>query len=162
MLSHSGVAYSGWLPTSRYSRAPLRRNTLLLLPQDTTRRKRYLATSSGDSRLLPRKVQVTPYSFSRPKIRLSMVAHPTLRHGGPGGRQQGVTACVSAGPHQSTAMYLVSVNSSSPSCPPSRPSPDCFTPPNGAAGSDTTPRLMPTMPDSSASATRSDRRRSRV
>src|SRR5262249_58319668 len=48
--------------------------------------------------------------------------------------------------YQSTAMYLVSVNSSSPSCAPSRPSPDCFTPPNGAAGSDTTPRLMATMP----------------
>ncbi len=38
--SHSGVAYSGWLPTSRYSRAPFRRNTLLLRPQDTTLRNR--------------------------------------------------------------------------------------------------------------------------
>ena len=71
-LSHSGVAYSGWLPTSRYSRAPLRRNTLLLRPQDTTRRNKYLATSSGDRRRCPRNVQVTPYSFSSPKIRLSM------------------------------------------------------------------------------------------
>src|SRR5271154_3157146 len=71
-LSHSGVAYSGWLPTSRYSRAPLRRNTLLLRPQDTTRRNKYLATSSGDSRRCPRNVHVTPYSFSSPKIRLSM------------------------------------------------------------------------------------------
>src|SRR5215468_5674381 len=72
-LSHSGVAYSGWLPTSRYSRAPLRRKTLLLRPQETTRRNRYLATSSGESLLLPRNVQVTPYSFSRPKMRLSMM-----------------------------------------------------------------------------------------
>src|SRR5580698_11178860 len=71
-LSHSGVAYSGWLPTSRYSRAPLRRNTLLLRPHDTTRRNRYRATSSGDSRRCPRNVQVTPYSFSSPNIRLSM------------------------------------------------------------------------------------------
>ena len=39
-LSHSGVAYSGWLPTSRYSRAPLPRKTLLLRPQETTRRNR--------------------------------------------------------------------------------------------------------------------------
>src|SRR5580700_7876149 len=70
-LSHSGVAYSGWLPTSRYSRAPFLRNTLLLRPHDTTRRKRYRATSSGDSRRCPRKVQVTPYSFSSPKIRRS-------------------------------------------------------------------------------------------
>src|SRR5207344_2030789 len=51
----------------------LRRKTLLLRPQDTTRRNRYRATSSGDSRRLPRNVQVTPYSFSRPNIRLSMV-----------------------------------------------------------------------------------------
>src|ERR1700691_5490671 len=71
-LSHSGVAYSGWLPTSRYRRAPFFRNTLLLRPHDTTRRNRYLATSSGDSRRCPRNVQVTPYSFSSPKIRLSM------------------------------------------------------------------------------------------
>ena len=70
-LSHSGVAYSGWLPTSRYSRAPFLRNTLLLRPHDTTRRKRYRATSSGDSRRCPRKVHVTPYSFSSPKIRRS-------------------------------------------------------------------------------------------
>src|SRR5580704_7677300 len=71
-LSHSGVAYSGWLPTSRYSRAPLRRKTLLLRPHETTRRNRYLATSSGDKRRCPRNVQVTPYSFSSPKIRLSI------------------------------------------------------------------------------------------
>ena len=51
--SHSGVAYSGWLPTSRYSRAPLRRKTLLLRPQDTTRRNRYRATSSGLIRRQP-------------------------------------------------------------------------------------------------------------
>src|SRR5208283_410428 len=37
-LSHSAVAYSGWLPTSRYRRAPLRKNTLELRPHDTTRR----------------------------------------------------------------------------------------------------------------------------
>src|SRR3954452_25026860 len=66
--SHSGVAYSGWLPTSRYSRAPFSRNTLLERPHDTTRRNRYRATSSGLSRRCPRSVQVTPYSFSSPKI----------------------------------------------------------------------------------------------
>src|SRR5215472_1464546 len=70
-LSHSGVAYSGWLPTSRYSLAPFRRNTLLLRPHDTTRLNRYLATSSGESLRWPRNVHVTPYSFSRPKILLS-------------------------------------------------------------------------------------------
>ena len=36
-------------------------------------------------------------------------------------------------------MYLLSVNSSKPSCPPSRPMPRCLTPPNGAAGSETKP-----------------------
>ena len=34
------------------------------------------------------------------------------------------------------AMYLVPRNSSIPSCEPSRPIPDCLTPPKGAAGSD--------------------------
>src|SRR5215218_377092 len=71
MSSHSGVAYSGWLPTSRYSRAPLRRKTLLLRPQLTTLRKRYRATSSGLSRRCPLNVHVTPYSFSIPKMRRS-------------------------------------------------------------------------------------------
>jgi len=49
----------------------LRRNTLLLRPQDTTRRNRYRATSSGDSRRCPPKVQVRPYSVSTPNIRRS-------------------------------------------------------------------------------------------
>src|SRR6185312_2046564 len=71
-VSHSGVAYSGWLPTSRYRRAPFFRNTLDERPQDTTRRNRYRATSSGDSRRWPWNVHVTPYSFSNPKIRRSM------------------------------------------------------------------------------------------
>src|SRR5689334_21545025 len=78
MLSHSGVAYSGWLPTSRYSRAPLRGNTLLLRPQETTRRNRYLATSSGECLRLPQNVHVTPYSFSSPNIRLSIAS--TVNH----------------------------------------------------------------------------------
>ena len=64
--------------------------------------------------------------------------------------------------HQLVAMYFVSVNSRSPSCAPSRPMPDCFTPPNGAAGSDTIPRLRPTMPASRASLTRRPRLRSLV
>ncbi len=74
-LSHSGVAYSGCDPTSRYRRAPLRRKTLLLRPHDTTRRKRYRATSSGDRRRCPLNVHVTPYSFSSPKMRRSMTEH---------------------------------------------------------------------------------------
>src|SRR5215210_1942292 len=36
--SHSGVAYSGWEPTSRYSRALFSRNTLEERPHETTRR----------------------------------------------------------------------------------------------------------------------------
>src|SRR5581483_11092533 len=79
MESHSGVAYSGWLPTSRYRRAPFSRKTLLLRPQLTTRRNRYRATSSGDSRRWPRRVHVTPYSFSRPKIRRSIEPHGTVQ-----------------------------------------------------------------------------------
>ena len=46
--------------------------------------------------------------------------------------------------------------------PPSRPSPLCLTPPNGAAGSETSPRFSPTMPASSRSDTRRPRARSPV
>src|SRR5947199_6350492 len=70
--SHSGVAYSGWEPTSRYKRAPFSRNTLDERPQWTTRRNRYRATSSGLSRRCPRNVHVTPYSFSSPRMRRSI------------------------------------------------------------------------------------------
>ncbi len=38
--------------------------------------------------------------------------------------------------YQSAAMYLVSRNSIIPSWEPSRPIPDCLTPPKGAAGSE--------------------------
>src|SRR6185295_12338757 len=55
--------------TSRYRRAPLRRNTFELRPHDTTRRNRYRATSSGLSRRWPWNVQVTPNSVSMPMIR---------------------------------------------------------------------------------------------
>ncbi len=56
----------------------------------------------------------------------------------------------------STATYLVDRYSSIPSRPPSRPKPDCLTPPNAAAGLDTRPWLSPTIPASSASLTRID------
>jgi hypothetical protein len=58
--------------------------------------------------------------------------------------------------------YLVSRNSSIPSKPPSRPKPECFVPPNGAAGLDTMPWFSPTIPVSSPSATRNASPRSRV
>ena len=61
----------------------------------------------------------------------------------------------------STAKYLGSMNSRMPVTPPSRPSPLCFAPPNGAAGSDMRPRLMPTMPVSMPRPTRIARMMSR-
>ena len=64
--------------------------------------------------------------------------------------------------YQSQAMYFDSRYSSMPSWPPSRPSPLCLVPPKGAAGSETSPRLSPTMPLSSASETRRPRPRSLV
>src|SRR3972149_4825896 len=67
--SHSGVAYSGWNPVSRYSRAPFSRKTFALRAPGMTFSKRYRATLSGDRRRWPFRVQVSPYSFSRPKIR---------------------------------------------------------------------------------------------
>ena len=66
MLSHSGVANSGWEPTSRYNLPPFSRKTFELRPHCTTLRKRYLATSSGVRRRWPFRVQVIPYSVSRP------------------------------------------------------------------------------------------------
>ena len=60
------------------------------------------------------------------------------------------------------ATYVVSRYSSIPSKPPSRPNPLAFTPPNGAAGLETSPVLMPTMPKSSDSASRMVRARSLV
>ena len=56
----------------------------------------------------------------------------------------------------------LSRKSSRPSWPPSRPMPLCLMPPNGAAGSETRPRLRPTMPASSRSLTRRPRARSPV
>src|SRR6185503_1351392 len=57
--------------------------------------------------------------------------------------------------------YLTSRNSSSPYFDPSRPRPDSLTPPNGATSVEMMPVLMPTMPYSSASATRQMRPMSR-
>ena len=68
-----------------------------------------------------------------------------------------------ANDHQVTMpTYLTSRYSSMPSRPPSRPYPDAFTPPKGAAGLETMPVLSPTIPDSMPSATRSARPRSVV
>ena len=64
--------------------------------------------------------------------------------------------------YHSVEMYWVSWNSSMPSFPPSRPRPDCLTPPKGAAGSDTRPRFSPIMPNSSRSAIPMPRRMSFV
>src|SRR5690606_34016976 len=48
-------------------------------------------------------------------------------------------------------VYFVDRNSWMPSTLPSRPMPDCFTPPKGAAALETTPALRPIMPVSRAS-----------
>src|ERR1044071_3685787 len=56
--------------------------------------------------------------------------------------------------------YLSCRYSSSPYLEPSRPMPLSLTPPNGATSVEMMPSLIPTMPDSSASATRQTRRRS--
>jgi hypothetical protein len=67
-----------------------------------------------------------------------------------------------AGPYSAIATYFVSRYSSMPSGPPSRPKPECLTPPNGAAALETIPWLRPTMPVSRPSMTRKARPRSRV
>ncbi len=60
------------------------------------------------------------------------------------------------------ARYFSSRYSSSPCREPSRPSPECLMPPNGATSEDIDPVLMPTMPYSRASPTRHTRPMSRV
>src|SRR6202034_1278564 len=66
------------------------------------------------------------------------------------------------GPQTANATYFVSRYSPMPSKPPSRPKPDCLTPPKGAAGLDTMPWFTPTIPASMPSTTRNARARSRV
>ena len=56
-----------------------------------------------------------------------------------------------------TATYFVSRYSPIPSNPPSRPKPDCLTPPKGAAGLETMPWLSPIIPVSICSQTRKAR-----
>ena len=58
--------------------------------------------------------------------------------------------------------YFISRYSSMPYLEPSRPMPDCLTPPNGATSVEMMPVLTPTMPYSSASATRQTRPTSRA
>src|SRR5438034_11658144 len=58
--------------------------------------------------------------------------------------------------------YLTSRNSSMPYFEPSRPMPLSFIPPKGAISVEMMPSLMPTMPYSSASATRQMRPMSRL
>ncbi len=76
-------------------------------------------------------------------------------HGGPGwvGLTEAWRSATSRAPQTPIATYFVSKYSPIPSNPPSRPNPDCLTPPNGAAALDTTPWLSPTMPVSSCSQT---------
>ena len=82
-----------------------------------------------------------------------------------GGYHAMAEACGAGSPRRdqsAIATYFVSRYSPIPSKPPSRPKPDCLTPPKGAAGLETTPWLRPTMPVSMPSQTRKARSRSRV
>jgi hypothetical protein len=54
--------------------------------------------------------------------------------------------CQPSSVYQLIDTYWVSRNSIMPSWAPSRPMPLCLVPPNGAAGSDTSPRFSPIMP----------------
>src|SRR5689334_5824264 len=61
-----------------------------------------------------------------------------------------------------SSMYFTSRYSSSPYFEPSRPRPDCLTPPNGATSVEMMPTFAPTMPASMRSATRKMRPTSRL
>ncbi len=75
----------------------------------------------------------------------------------PARQQKGIAAQI---PPMQT--YLISQYSSMPYFEPSRPIPDSLTPPNGATSVEMIPSLTPTMPYSSASATRQIRPISRA
>ncbi len=94
-------------------------------------------------------------------------AHHSTKHGESVASRPKSRYCPTVSPCGSTypagiATYVVSRYSSIPSKPPSRPNPLAFTPPNGAAGLETRPVLMPTMPKSRDSASRMVRSRSLV
>ena len=72
-------------------------------------------------------------------------------------REHVVRALLDDHPMPPRQRYLTSSHSSMPYLDPSRPMPDSFTPPNGATSVEMTPVLMPTIPYSSASATRHTR-----
>lgn len=65
-------------------------------------------------------------------------------------------------PQTARQTYFVSRYSSMPRCEPSRPMPDCLTPPNGASSVEMMPVFTPTIPYSSASETRCTRPTSRA
>src|SRR5690606_13661843 len=88
--------------------------------------------------------------------------HPA-RHGGHAALHQRFVALAhDRRPHRPRHRYLSSRYSSMPYLLPSRPRPKAFTPPKGATSLEMIPVLMPTMPYSSASATRNTRDRSRA
>ena len=66
------------------------------------------------------------------------------------------------GDKPSQQRYFVSRNSSIPWCDPSRPSPLCLTPPNGATSFEIKPQLIPIIPDSIAAEARQMRAASRL
>ena len=84
------------------------------------------------------------------------------RHGGHAALHQRFVALAHGRPHSPRHRYFSSRYSSMPYLLPSRPRPEAFTPPNGATSLEMIPVLMPTMPYSSASATRNTRDRSRA
>src|SRR5690606_33148345 len=69
------------------------------------------------------------------------VADRVIAHGGSVPLRQSTAICV----------YFEDRYSWMPSSPPSRPTPDCFTPPKGAAAFETTPTFNPIIPVSSRS-----------
>lgn len=68
----------------------------------------------------------------------------------PGRTECGLCAQTVTSPSQQR--YLTSVNSSMPRCDPSRPSPLCLIPPNGATSFEINPQFIPTMPASTLAA----------
>ena len=100
-------------------------------------------------------------AFFHPSLDEKTAGQPCFTTKSPAGRRTSMCAIKNA-QDTSTQRYFISRYSSIPKRDPSRPKPDCFTPPNGATSLEIRPVLIPTMPYSSASGTFHWRTASRV
>jgi len=134
VIHHEIVGVPHVLEATLHVRTQVHQRDLALLETPAVVVHRDLPTSADGRYLRPLTTLTTPTDTDAGESRAGV--HAWLR-------------CQSDRP-----TYFVSRYSSMPSQPPSRPRPDSFTPPKGAAGLEITPELRPTIPVCNPSATR--------